>query len=54
MSGVEKGWMLHADGLGWLLERRGPRQQKSFAGKSIFLEHRITIVRVTCFDKFCI
>ncbi|KAJ5810375.1 uncharacterized protein N7503_002593, partial [Penicillium pulvis] len=40
----EKTWMLHADGLGRLLEWRGPRQLKSYAEKSIFLEHRIILV----------
>ena len=44
-----KGWMFHANGLGWLMERRGPRQQKSFAGKSAFLEHRMLLVRETDF-----
>jgi hypothetical protein len=43
-SRIEKGWMIHADGLGWFLERIGPRQQELFAGKSIFLEHRILLV----------
>lgn len=37
--------MSHADGLGWLLEWRGPWQQKLYARKSIFLEHRIMLVR---------
>ncbi|KAF5002427.1 hypothetical protein FGRMN_439 [Fusarium graminum] len=41
---MEKGWMFHANGLGWLLERRGPFQQKSFAGTSTFLEHRILLI----------
>lgn len=47
VSKIEKGWLLHADGLGWLLERRGPHQQKPFALKNIFLEHRILLVRAT-------
>ena len=40
-----KSWMLHADGLGLLLRLRGPWQQKSYAKTSIFLEHRIVLVR---------
>ncbi|KAH8589522.1 hypothetical protein B0O99DRAFT_636687 [Bisporella sp. PMI_857] len=43
-SKTEKAWMWHANGLGWLLERRGPWQQKSYARKSMFLEHRIMLV----------
>jgi hypothetical protein len=42
---IEKGWMLHADGLGWFLEWIGPRQQELFAGKSTLLEHRVLLVR---------
>src|SRR4051794_12086645 len=41
---ADKRWMIHANGLGWLLESRGPWQQKSSVGKSIFLEHRIMLV----------
>ncbi|KAF4415473.1 hypothetical protein FACUT_13377 [Fusarium acutatum] len=41
---MEEGWMFHANGLGWFMERRGPRQQKSFTGKSTFLEHRILLI----------
>lgn len=41
--------MLHIDGLGSLLEWRGPWQQKSYAGKTIFLEHRIMLVRDVSF-----
>ncbi|KFA69904.1 hypothetical protein S40285_10500 [Stachybotrys chlorohalonatus IBT 40285] len=41
---IEKGWMLHADGLGWFLEWIGPRQQELFAGKSTLLEHRVLLI----------
>ncbi|KFY71966.1 hypothetical protein V499_07861 [Pseudogymnoascus sp. VKM F-103] len=37
-------WVLHVDGLKALLESRGPWQQKSYASKTIFLEHRIMLV----------
>ena len=36
--------MLHIDGLGGIVQSRGPWLLKSYAGKSIFLEHRITLV----------
>ncbi|KFX89149.1 hypothetical protein O988_08742 [Pseudogymnoascus sp. VKM F-3808] len=44
VSTTEQGWTSHAEGLGWLLEQRGPWQQKSYAETSIFLEHRLTLV----------
>ncbi|KFZ24795.1 hypothetical protein V502_00736 [Pseudogymnoascus sp. VKM F-4520 (FW-2644)] len=44
VSETEKSWMLHIDGLASLLEWRGPWKQKSYAGKTIFLEHRIMLV----------
>ena len=37
--------MLHVFGLRSILEQRGPWQQKSYAGKTIFLELRIMLVR---------
>ncbi|KFY20334.1 hypothetical protein V491_03798 [Pseudogymnoascus sp. VKM F-3775] len=43
-SETEKNWMLHVHGLESLLELRGPWQQKSYAGKTVFLEHRIMLV----------
>jgi hypothetical protein len=39
--------MMHANGLSWLLESRGPWKQKSSVGKSIFLEHRIMLVNLS-------
>lgn len=44
---TDKGWIWHANGLAWLLEHRGPWQQKFYAGKAIFLEHRIMLVRAS-------
>ena len=44
MSKTEEGWMLHTEGLSGLLQWRGPWLQKSYAGKKIFLEHRIVLV----------
>lgn len=44
--------MLHVHGLESLLELRGPWQQKSYAGKTVFLEHRIMLVRGAPFDWF--
>jgi hypothetical protein len=35
---------MHVDGLGRLIEMRGPSQYKHFPEKSLFLEHRSILV----------
>lgn len=39
-----RGWGQHADGLGRLLELRGPWRHKKFPEKSVLLEHRCILV----------
>jgi len=45
VSRAETSWMLHIDGLGGIWQSRGPWPLKSYSGRSIFLEHRITLVK---------
>src|SRR4051812_29084282 len=51
VSRAEISWMLHIDGLGGIWQSRGPWLLKSYSGRSIFLEHRITLVERSYMKK---